>query len=108
MGSTCGALSGGIMAIGLKYGRSRLEQAAEKERTYLICAGWLRLFRGHFGSCNCIDILKVDLSDPAKRKQYRSVEENRRRCADQTVGTAAKMLMELFMEEREGEIRKTG
>jgi C_GCAxxG_C_C family probable redox protein len=103
IGSLCGALSGGVMTIGLKYGRWRLEQTAEKERTYLLCAEWFERFRRRFGSANCFDILKIDLKDPETRKAYWSVETNRRRCADETVGTAAKLLMELIEEtERRG------
>lgn len=100
MGDMCGALSGGVMAIGLRYGRSRLEQKEEKERTYLYCAEWMRRFTGHFGSGRCRDILKVDLRDPEKRKAYWNVPENRDRCAAQTVGAAARILM-LYLEEVE-------
>lgn len=98
MGSMCGALAGGIMTIGLIYGRSKLEQEAEKERTYVLCAEWLKRFRDHFGSSDCIDILKVDLKNPEKRKEYWNNKENRKKCASDTVGTAARILTELLEE----------
>jgi C_GCAxxG_C_C family probable redox protein len=105
MGSLCGALSGGVMALGLKYGRYRLEQKAEKEKTYLLCAEWFERFKRRFGSALCIEILKADLKDPVKRMEYWGVEANRLRCANETVGTAAELLMELIEEtEREKEI----
>jgi C_GCAxxG_C_C family probable redox protein len=103
MGDMCGALSGGVMAIGLRYGRSRLEQNEEKERTYRYCAEWMRRFTANFGSGRCRDILKVDLRDPDKRKAYWSVPENREKCAVETVGAAARILA-LYLEETEAEI----
>ena len=102
MGFMCGALAGGIMTIGLKYGRSRLEQKEEKERTYLYCAEWLRRFTDTFGSGNCRDILKVDISDPQRRKEYWDVPEHREKCANDTVGVAARLLMQ-YLEEIEAE-----
>lgn len=98
MGFMCGALAGGIMTIGLKYGRSKIGQKVEKERTYVLCAEWLKRFRDHFGSSDCIDILKVDLKNPEKRKEYWNNKENRKKCANDTVGTAARILTE-FLEE---------
>lgn len=92
MGNMCGALAGGIMILGMRYGRSRLEQKEEKERTYRYCAEWMRRFTGRFGSTSCIDILGVDLKDPARRKAYWADRDNRERCAGGTVGVAAGML----------------
>jgi C_GCAxxG_C_C family probable redox protein len=100
MGYMCGALAGGIMTLGLMYGRSRLEQVEEKERTYSFCSEWLKRFTERFGSPNCIDILKVDLKDPERRKEYWSKKENRERCARDTVGAAARILAE-YLEEIE-------
>jgi C_GCAxxG_C_C family probable redox protein len=102
MGNMCGAFAGGIMILGMEYGRSRLDQKEEKERTYLYCAEWLRRFTDHFHSTNCIDILGVDLKDPTLRTQYWTDSSNRERCASETVGTAARLLVE-YMEEIEEE-----
>lgn len=33
-GNTCGAVTGGLMVIGMKYGRTRLDVLAAKEKTY--------------------------------------------------------------------------
>lgn len=99
MGSLCGALAGGVMVIGLKYGRSKLEEEALKEKTYTLCAEWYKRFKNNFGSSNCYDILKVDLSNPRKRKEYWAIRENREKCA-RMVGMVAKMLMG-FIEEEE-------
>jgi C_GCAxxG_C_C family probable redox protein len=98
MGALCGAFAGGVLALGLKYGRSNLDQHDEKEKTYVLCAEWYKRFVRHFESCNCRDILGVDLSNPKIRQEYWNSGDNRERCATHTVGTAARMLMKLFEE----------
>jgi C_GCAxxG_C_C family probable redox protein len=102
MGYMCGGLAGGLMTLGMKYGRSRLDQKQEKENTYLYCAEWLRRFTEHFKSPNCIDILGVDLKDPAKRKEYWADRGHRESCANNTVGTAARLLMAYIGEIEQG------
>ena len=103
MGYTCGAFAGGVLTLGLLYGRDRLEQHEEKEFTYTVCAEWKRRFEEHHGSCNCRDILKVDLSDPETRSRYWASGDNRDRCANHTVGRSAQLAMKLIEEIRNEE-----
>lgn len=98
VGSLCGALTGGVMALGLLYGRGELSESAQKETTYFACAQWYDRFVGAMGGCNCSDILMVDLRDPVVRKEYWRNAQNRERCASQIVGTAARLLMVLVEE----------
>ena len=73
-------------------------ELAQKEKTYLVCARWHDRFVEAMGGGNCREILGVDLRDPAARMKYWSSEQNRERCASRTVGTAARLLMELVEE----------
>jgi C_GCAxxG_C_C family probable redox protein len=102
MGETCGGFAGGVMFIGQRYGRDHLSQHNNKERTYQLCAEWMRRFKSHFGSCDCCDILKVDLSNPETRKEYWSSGDNRERCANETVGRSAHLLT-AYIEEIDGD-----
>jgi C_GCAxxG_C_C family probable redox protein len=100
MGSLCGALSAGVLTLGIMHGRVKLAEEEEKERTYLLCAEWHRRFTRAMGGSDCRAILGVDLTDPATRKRYWAAPGNRERCASQTVGTAARLLTELVEESR--------
>jgi C_GCAxxG_C_C family probable redox protein len=97
-GAFCGACAGGVMVLGTMYGRENLIQAREKEATYLYCAEWYRRYMEHFKTCNCREILGVDLSDPPTRKSYWASGDNRENCAELRVGTSARMLMRLIQE----------
>jgi C_GCAxxG_C_C family probable redox protein len=64
MGLTCGAVTGAMLAIGLKHGRTRPEDEEAKERTYSLVHDLLRQFRARHGSIVCRELIGVDLSTP--------------------------------------------
>jgi C_GCAxxG_C_C family probable redox protein len=71
MGETCGAVTGALMAIGLKEGFSEPDPAA-KERIYQIGRQLLARFSELHASTRCRDLLGCDLSTPeglAKARQ---------------------------------------
>jgi len=49
----CGAVSGGIMAIGLKFGRGLADEKAVAENTYLLVGEFMKRFSDKYGSCLC-------------------------------------------------------
>lgn len=63
-GQTCGALSGAIMAVGLKHGRDAAEDAATKEHTYLLGTRLLQTCRDEFGGVGCVELLGCDIGTP--------------------------------------------
>jgi C_GCAxxG_C_C family probable redox protein len=90
-GSICGAASGAILAIGLKYGRSRLEDEAAREKTYALVQEFMERFRGRRGSLLCRELIGVDLSAPgghAEAEQRGVFEE----ICSQLVAEAAEIL----------------
>ena len=93
----CGALAGGVLALGQKFGRSGLgeQEADKKEMTYVLCAKYLNLFQERNGSRYCRDILGVDISDTERRKAYWT-PHNRRRCAEGPVFEGLKILCQIF------------
>ena len=78
MGLTCGAVTGAMLAIGLKYGRTRPEDEEAKEKTYSLVHEFLRQFQDRHGSIVCRELIGVDLSSPEGQKlgAERGVFEN--------------------------------
>ena len=71
----CGAVTGGIMAIGLKHGQSHEGDKEAKERTYRLTRELMARFASEFGSCLCRELLPgCDLASEEGQKKYR--EEN--------------------------------
>jgi C_GCAxxG_C_C family probable redox protein len=67
----CGALTGGIMAIGLKHGQERAGDKEAKEKTYALTRELLARFRSQFGACRCLDLLGgCDLKTEAGQKRF--------------------------------------
>ncbi|MFZ0925607.1 MAG: C-GCAxxG-C-C family protein [Halobacteriota archaeon] len=70
----CGALSGAVMVIGLRYGRIRADDTAAKEKTYAVVREFLREFKSRHGSVACTGLLGYNLSDP---QQVAEVKKNK-------------------------------
>jgi C_GCAxxG_C_C family probable redox protein len=58
----CGACTGAFMVLGLKYGRTRAEDNAAKEKTYALVQEFVRRFKGRRGSIFCRELLGADMS----------------------------------------------
>jgi C_GCAxxG_C_C family probable redox protein len=70
-GSVCGALTGGLMAIGIKYGTN--EPSAEKRsNAYKLAKRFYRQFEKQNGNVMCRELIGFDLSDA---KQLRKAQE---------------------------------
>ncbi len=63
-GNTCGAVTGGLMVIGMKYGRTRLDDLAAKDKTYETANAFIAEFLRRNHSLNCTDLIGHNLSDP--------------------------------------------
>jgi C_GCAxxG_C_C family probable redox protein len=71
----CGALTGGIMTIGLKHGSIHEGDKEAKELVYHLVRELMERFADKFGSCLCRELLAgCNLASEAGQKKYR--EEN--------------------------------
>jgi C_GCAxxG_C_C family probable redox protein len=61
LGSTCGAVSGGFMVIGKKFGKFRVDDDAAKEKTYLKVREFAQRFIDRNKSINCTELLGCHL-----------------------------------------------
>jgi C_GCAxxG_C_C family probable redox protein len=67
-GSVCGALTGGLMAIGIKYGTN--EPSLEKRsRAYKLAEALYHRFEKENGTVMCRALIGLDLSDAEQRKK---------------------------------------
>ncbi len=63
-GEMCGAVSGGLMALGLRHGSVEAQDAEAKRRLYSVAQDFLRQFEARCGSLECRGLLGLDLSRP--------------------------------------------
>jgi C_GCAxxG_C_C family probable redox protein len=73
-GNICGAVSGAIMVIGLKYGKAKQGDDAATEKTRALVREFIQEFTEHHGSVNCSELLGYNLSNP---DEYEKARENK-------------------------------
>lgn len=61
LSSTCGAVSGAYLVIGLKHGNNLPNDAAAREKTFALVQEFDKRFSAKHGSTNCRELLGVDL-----------------------------------------------
>lgn len=67
---TCGAVTGAMMAIGMKYGKSLNDPEEKKKETYAKTREFFERFTGLNGSVNCKVLLDgLDMNDPDDHKE---------------------------------------
>ena len=62
----CGAVSGGVMVLGLAYGGTGAEDRTAKEATYAAVQEFLAAFETAHGSVSCTELLGYNLGKPAE------------------------------------------
>ncbi len=63
-GEICGAVSGALMVLGLKYGHFDSADCEQKSRAYSIAVEYTKRYKEANGSIVCRDLLGYDLSKP--------------------------------------------
>jgi C_GCAxxG_C_C family probable redox protein len=64
MGETCGVVTGSMMAIGLKHGKTRADDYEAKEKTYRLVKDFVNKFKAKHKSILCRELLNCDMSTP--------------------------------------------
>jgi len=70
MGETCGAVTGAFMVIGLKYGRTAVQDTQSHEKTNRLVKEFVDRFKSLNGSIVCRELLGCDLSTPDGLKTF--------------------------------------
>lgn len=68
-GETCGAITGALMVIGLKYGHSAEGDQEQKGKMQEKTAEFKKLFLEKYPSCMCRELLGHDLSKPGEMEK---------------------------------------
>jgi C_GCAxxG_C_C family probable redox protein len=74
LGEVCGAVSGALMVLGLRYGNIDIADRESKEKPYQMAREFVEKFREKNGSLLCRDLIRIDISTPEGIEKAR--EEN--------------------------------
>jgi C_GCAxxG_C_C family probable redox protein len=91
----CGALTGAVLVVGLKHGRTKAEDAAARDKTYAVIRELLARFTAKHGQVRCRDLLGCDLGTPEGQKTIDELRLHQTKC-EEFVRDAALLLEELL------------
>lgn len=78
---TCGAVSGGIMAIGCSY-FDKEDLAGSKEKAYGKTKEFIQKFEEKYGSSDCRELLGVDINTPEGKEEYKEKKMVKLKCSE--------------------------
>jgi C_GCAxxG_C_C family probable redox protein len=79
-GEACGAVTGAIMAIGLKTGSIEAADTATKEHTYALTHQLIEQFKERHGTISCSELLGCDIGQPEGLQHAREAQLFAQRC----------------------------
>lgn len=91
LGRTCGAVTGGILALGLVHGRTRPDDAAARAATTERVRRLTAEFRWRHGTLDCRALLGCRIDTPARRQAAREAGRFDAVCPD-LVRSAAELV----------------
>lgn len=94
-GNICGAVSGAIMVIGLRYGKTRVGDDAATDQTRLLVSEFLQEFTRRHGSVNCTELLGYNLGNASEYQNAREKKLFVTKCPE-LVRDAAAILEEIL------------
>ncbi|MFC1879327.1 C-GCAxxG-C-C family protein [Chloroflexota bacterium] len=97
LGGVCGAVSGAMMVIGLKYGNTQADNAENKETNYNLARQFTERFNERHGTILCRQLLEIDISDPEILQLAHQKGVFHTRCPEY-VKTAAQILAQMLEE----------
>lgn len=75
-GDICGAITGAVLALGIRFGRKDPQDTTTRDRLYLLVESFLEEVKSTLGYIDCFDLIGVRLNTEEGLKKYR--EENLR------------------------------
>ena len=97
-GEVCGAVTGGILALGLRYGRGEKEEKSAAQQAYQKTGELMAAFERVHGSCMCRTLLGgCDLRTPQGQQYFRDHDLLRKTCVG-CVRTVSEILVGMLDE----------
>ncbi|MEN3202136.1 MAG: C-GCAxxG-C-C family protein [Atribacterota bacterium] len=84
-GNICGAITGAVMALGIRFGRENPQDKDSRDRLYLLVETFLKEIEETLGYLDCLNLIGVRLNTKEGLERYR--EENLRLKCQQIVET---------------------
>jgi C_GCAxxG_C_C family probable redox protein len=94
-GNVCGAVTGAILVLGLRYGAAQADDKAAKENTYRLVREFTARFQAQHGSILCRELLGCDIGTPDGLAQAKERGLFGTRCP-MLVRTAAEILEQML------------
>lgn len=94
-GNICGAVSGAILVIGMKYGKTKIGDDAATEKTRSLVRKFVQEFTQRHGSINCTELLGYNLNHPEEYEKAREKKLFVTKCPD-LVGDAVLILEKIL------------
>jgi C_GCAxxG_C_C family probable redox protein len=79
-GQVCGAVTGAVMVIGLKFGAANSWNKIQKARVQKRAQQFIERFRERHSDINCCELIGVDLGTEAGRKEAKRLKIFESRC----------------------------
>lgn len=95
MGETCGAVTGALMVLGLKYSRVKGPTLLSKDRTEERAREFMERFKARHGAVLCRELLGCNVSTAEGLKAAKQEKHFKQRCPE-FVKDAAEILEELL------------
>jgi C_GCAxxG_C_C family probable redox protein len=95
-GEVCGALTGGILVLGLKYGRGGQQDRSATEDTYQKTLELMARFEKRHGSCSCRVLLDGCDLRTAEGQQFFKQQDLLQKTCVKCVQTVAEALAEIL------------
>ncbi|RXK82165.1 hypothetical protein EST62_11430 [Chlorobaculum sp. 24CR] len=94
-GGMCGAVTGALLALSMRYGMGGIGELANKKRTYELGRQFMEAFEKRMGSCRCESMLGLCIGEPDSLQQARELKLFETVCVD-AVGAASDILEEML------------
>ncbi|MCJ7498651.1 C-GCAxxG-C-C family protein [bacterium] len=94
-GNICGAISGGMLVLGLKYGMTDPDSPEDKKLTYQKVCELLDKVIAKQKFTNCTDLMGVDIGTEEGRQEAKDKDLSNKVCS-KIVGDVARILEELL------------
>jgi C_GCAxxG_C_C family probable redox protein len=95
MAETCGAVTGALMVIGLKHGKTRPGDDYARDMTYDLTLEFVERFKAKHGTIVCRELLGCDIGTEEGKRSYDEQQYEEKLCA-KFVEDAAMILEEIL------------